>query len=200
MAEDAGSFASRWSRRKVLVREGHKVPAAPVVEVVPVPAVAAVAVAPAAVPEAAAPEAPREPPPTLADVATLNRDSSYARFVTSDVTPEVKNAALKKLFTDPHFNIMDGLDTYIDDYGKPDPLPLSMLRQMTQAVALGLFDDDDKDKPAAITVATAPGALPQTDCPPAAPNEDTDLQLQPQHAAGCESTQPGAGQDPRREL
>ena len=207
MAEDAGSFASRWSRRKVLVREGHKVPAAPVVEVVvPVPMPSAVVVAPAPVLEAPAPEVPREPPPTLADVATLNRDSSYARFVTSDVAPEVKNAALKKLFSDPHFNIMDGLDTYIDDYGKPDPLPLSMLRQMTQAVALGLFDDDDKDKPAAIATnttnaaATAPSALPPPECPPAAPDEDTDLQLQPQHAAGCESPQPGAGQDPRREL
>jgi hypothetical protein len=33
----------------------------------------------------------------------------------------VRNAALKKLFTDPHFNVMDGLDVYIDDYGKPDP-------------------------------------------------------------------------------
>ena len=31
---------------------------------------------------------------------------------------------MKKLFSDPHFNVMDGLDTYIDDYGKPDPLPL----------------------------------------------------------------------------
>ena len=32
---------------------------------------------------------------------------------------------------------MDGLDTYIDDYGKPDPIPLSMLRQMNQAAVLG---------------------------------------------------------------
>ena len=31
---------------------------------------------------------------------------------------------MKKLFSDPHFNVMDGLDTYIDDYGKPDPIPL----------------------------------------------------------------------------
>jgi hypothetical protein len=58
------------------------------------------------------------------------------------VTPEVKNAALKTLFTDPHFNLMDGLDTYIDDYGKPDPLPAGMLRKMLQSQALGLFDDE----------------------------------------------------------
>ena len=50
---------------------------------------------------------------------------------------------MKKLFSDPHFNVMDGLDTYIDDYGKPDPIPLSMLRRMNQAAVLGLFDDED---------------------------------------------------------
>ena len=37
---------------------------------------------------------------------------------------------------------MDGLDTYIDDYGKPDPLPAGMLRQMAQSQVLGLFDDE----------------------------------------------------------
>jgi hypothetical protein len=34
---------------------------------------------------------------------------------------------------------MDGLDVYIDDYGKPDPLPAEMLRRMVQSQALGLF-------------------------------------------------------------
>ncbi len=59
----------------------------------------------------------------------------------------VRNAALKKLFSDPHFNVMDGLDTYIDDYGKPDPLPLTMLRRMRQSAALGLFEDDPVNVP-----------------------------------------------------
>jgi hypothetical protein len=61
-----------------------------------------------------------------------------ARGVTSDV----KNAALKKLFTDPHFNVMDRMDIYIDDYGQPDPIPLAMLRQMNGAKFLNLFDED----------------------------------------------------------
>ena len=63
------------------------------------------------------------PPPTLDDVAVLTRESDYSRFVAPDVDGGVSNAALKKLFSDPHFNVMDGLDTYIDDYSKPDPLP-----------------------------------------------------------------------------
>jgi hypothetical protein len=82
----------------------------------------------------------------MADVARLTRSSDYAPFVRSGVPSEVRNAAMKKLFSDPHFNVMDGLDTYIDDYGKPDPLPPGMLRQLNQATALGLFDDEDADK------------------------------------------------------
>ena len=53
---------------------------------------------------------------------------------------------MKKLFADPHFNVMDGLDTYIDDYGKPDPIPLAMLRQMNQSKFLRLFDDDEEEE------------------------------------------------------
>jgi hypothetical protein len=43
------------------------------------------------------------------------------------------------MFTDPHFNIMDGLDIYIDDYSKPDPLPPGMLERMVQSDMLNLF-------------------------------------------------------------
>ena len=93
----------------------------------------------ASVSPAATPRDERPPPPTLADVATLTRESDYSRFVAPEVDGEVKNAALKKLFGDPRFNVMDGLDVYIDDYSKPDPLPASMLRQMAQAAFLGLI-------------------------------------------------------------
>jgi hypothetical protein len=83
--------------------------------------------------------------PTLDDVARLTRESDYAPFVRPGVDTEVKNAALKKLFSDPHFNVMDGLDTYIDDYGKPDPISPAMLRQLNQATSLGLFDVSPAD-------------------------------------------------------
>ena len=42
---------------------------------------------------------------------------------------------------------MDGLDTYIDDYSKPDPMPAAMLRQMAQSKFLGLFDDERATRP-----------------------------------------------------
>ncbi len=185
---DEGGFLSRWSRRKGQVRQGVAVaePLAP-------PAVLPRAVAlggertaqalggttaalqpsvPVAVadhaepaPAAAVPAAVVPPPPTLADVAQLTAESDYTRFVAPGVDSGVKNAALKKLFTDPHFNIMDGLDTYIDDYGLPDPLPAGMLRQMAQSHALGLFADDPPTPPPLTPPPlpislTAPGVAP----------------------------------------
>jgi hypothetical protein len=100
---------------------------------------------PSAAPSAAPMAAEPPPLPTLADVALLTRQSDYTPFMRPGVDMGVRNAAMKKLFTDPHFNVMDGLDTYIDDYGKPDPIPLSMLRQMNQSKALGLFDAEDDE-------------------------------------------------------
>ena len=145
----------------------------------------------------APPAVPAAPPPTLADVDALTTQSDYTRFVSRDVAPEVKQAALKKLFTDPHFNIMDGLDTYIDDYGKPDPLPPGMLRQMVQSKMLGLFDDEVEDDPA---VAAEPIALAAQPEPiQIAPDEDTDLQLQPDHDAGRAGLEPGAEPHPGRQ-
>lgn len=79
------------------------------------------------------------PGPSLEDVARLTRESDFSSFVTKDIHLDVHQAAMKKLFTDPHYNIMDGLDIYIDDYSKEDPLPPGMLELMRQSDMLGLF-------------------------------------------------------------
>jgi hypothetical protein len=80
------------------------------------------------------------PPVTLEDVEKIDRfDPDFSAFMKPDVDPAVQQAALKKMFTDPHFNIMDGLDIYIDDYSKPDPLPPGMLERMVQSDMLNLF-------------------------------------------------------------
>ena len=77
---------------------------------------------------------------TLEDVAQLKPDSDFSKFVNAEVGDEVHHAAMKKLFSDPHYNIMDGLDIYIDDYSKEDPLPAGMLEKMVQSSMLGLFN------------------------------------------------------------
>ena len=194
MAGEEGGFLSRWARRKSQAREGREPePAPPLPAPIEVPALAAGPVAAEAETPVSA-EMPAEPALTLDDVATLTTESDFSRFVAHDVDPTVKNAALKKLFTDPHYNVMDGLDTYIDDYGKPDPLPEGMLRQMVQSQFLGLFDDEKKtDEPAAESAAPA-SADPKEE----ASNEDADLRLQPHHAADAGDPgagEPGAGED-----
>lgn len=157
MNDERDSFLSRWSRRKAAVRGGEAVPpeapAAPAAPAADLPATIH------ARPEVAAPEVPL---PTLADVAALKPGDDIARFVVRGVDESVKRAALKTLFADPHFNVMDGLDVYIDDYGKPDPIPPDILRRLTQSETLGLFDP--------VAEEAAPG--PQT-VPAAAPGPET---------------------------
>ena len=190
MAEEASGFLSRWARRKEQARSGLE-PAPEPPTVLEAPDL----VAPPATQAELVAQPPAEPLPTLADVAQLTHDSDYTRFVAPGVEADVKNAALKKLFGDPHYNVMDGLDTYIDDYGKPDPIPLAMLRQMNQSRILRLFDDDEEeDDDSAKKIADpAPPALSSEPAKP--PDDDPDLRLQPLDAAGLPGPEPGAGQD-----
>jgi hypothetical protein len=80
-----------------------------------------------------------ETAPTLEDVLKLTKDSDFSAYVKPGIDPQVQQAAMQKLFSDPRYNIMDGLDIYIDDYSKPDPIPLDMLKKMNQSKMLGLF-------------------------------------------------------------
>jgi len=111
-------FLRRWARRKTEVRTGAvRVPEEP---------------APVAVP-AVVDAAPPVPLPTMDDVARLTRDSDFSAFVARGVDAAVRRTALKKLFADPHFNSMDRLDVYIDDYTKPSPVSEAMLASLTHA-------------------------------------------------------------------
>ncbi|OSZ76579.1 DUF3306 domain-containing protein [Hydrogenophaga sp. IBVHS1] len=152
-SEDDSNFFSRWSRRKVQVRTGEPLPAEP--PVAPAAPVVVVVAAPVTVPKAEPlPEQPAaEAPPvlTLEDVARLTPESDYSAFVARGVPADVRNAAVKKLFTDPHYNVMDGLDIYIDDYSKPSPLSVADMAKMVGAQFLKLVDDpEDKPKVAAL--------------------------------------------------
>ena len=181
-------FFSRWSRRKARAREA----AAPPPE------------EPANVPPADA--SPAGPAPTMEDVERLTPESDYARFVARDVGSDVKRAALKKLFSDPHFQQMDGLDVYIGDYGTPDPIAPAALRQMAQARLVGLLPGETSDEHDAARGA-AEGAAPKlprsltphhtTPAPaadaPAACDENPAVQLQPDDAAGRPGPGEGAG-------
>jgi len=193
-------FLSRWSRRKAQLRTGGQsgpVPAAPPVATPPTTPPTTLPttlpttppqIAPLTPESAAPPVAEAAPPPTMNDVAALNRESDYSRFVMPDVDDGVKSAAMKKLFSDPHFNVMDGLDTYIGDYNTPDPIPLAMLRKMNQSKFLRLFDDEEHDE-------ERDDNQPPATTPPPEPIADdhADLRLQQDDAAGRPGPDEGAG-------
>ena len=147
----ADGFLGRWSRRKQDERAGL-----PLEEPVPAPQLPESVAVTAPVSSTATPPATEPAPLTLADAQSLTLQSDFAPFIARGVAPDVKNAALKTLFTDPHFNVMDGLDIYIDDYTKPSPLPLSVLRQMVSAKALGLVEDDEEGAKAALSASEDP--------------------------------------------
>jgi hypothetical protein len=209
--EAPAGFLSRWSRRKAEVREG-RAPEEPT----PAPAVAqranVVALNPssAQVPHPPAVnaaqaaslsnEAAAKPMPSLADAQQLTPESDFTDFMARGVAPDVKNAAMKKLFTDPHFNVMDRLDIYIDDYSQPDPLPLAMLRQMTSAKTLNLFDDEPEstaqanagDKPVAEPSKVVAQSVPTENNSNIEPttHDHADLRLQPDPTSGPQGTEP----------
>ena len=138
-------FFSRWSKRKQALAQGLPVaepepskptPARPVQ-----PPVASVLKAREGQPDrvhtdAHAPETEQgaiPELPSLEDARALTPKSDFRPFMQQGVASDVRNAAVKKLFTDPHFNVMDGLDIYIDDYSKSDPLPLAVARELLAA-------------------------------------------------------------------
>lgn len=223
MAQDNESFFSRWSRRKAQDRVGQPVAAEPVTPAPVEPPPKPVAVAPVAPAPAPAAEPAPAPAPTLDDVAQLTPQADFSPFVAKTVPSEVRNAAVKKLFADPHFNVMDGLDIYIDDYTKPSPLSKLELAKMVGAQFLKLVDEpqekaaateasaasstDTESDPKTATEAAAdpaPASDPvaaDTDLPAQAteppqplPHDDhADLQLQPDHAPERESPGGRAG-------
>ncbi|MDA0225533.1 MAG: DUF3306 domain-containing protein [Proteobacteria bacterium] len=92
---DGDPFLSRWSRRKL---ESNRTPA---------PAPDATADSPA---------------PDLPSLESLTPDSDFSGFMHRKVDDKLRRAALKTLFADPAFNVVDGLDDYADDYTKLEAL------------------------------------------------------------------------------
>jgi hypothetical protein len=211
-------FLGRWARRKQEVREGKPVaePVPPAPAVVSTQAVASSVTASdgkAPIEGRALAQPDPVPLPTLDDVQALTPASDFQPFMLQGVAQDVRNAAVKKLFADPHFNVMDRLDIYIDDYSQPDPLPAAMMRRMASAKTLNLFDEENDgasntptvgdvadtptppDVAQSVTLAESP-ALPASAPNPLTaltPTEDahTDLRLQPDDAPQRESAGPG---------
>ena len=146
---------------------------------------------------------------TLEDVAKLTPESDFTSYMTQGVSPEVRNAAMKKLLADPHYNIMDGLDIYIGDYNTPDPLPEGMLAKMVGAQFLGLVKAPEVVAQSAPSETQSPEPAPSQENVPdpdtnsaaspatlendPASHDHTHLRLQPNDAPADPEVGPGAG-------
>ena len=139
MSQDPRDFLSRWSRRK---RE-----------------VAAAKAAPAKATELASAEAPK--PAELPPVDSLTFESDFSAFLRANVEESVKRAALKKLLHDPRFNVMDGLDTYIDDYTQNEGISEEMLKTLDHARSTLFGPRDETEKAEAETPASEAPAQEQ---------------------------------------
>ena len=153
------NFLSRWSRRKTESKVGtanpvEEVPAQPTPEAQPVGLPADLARAEPA-PVITKPEAQALPP-----VESLTPESDFSPFMKAEVDPGVKRQAFKKLIEDPRYNVMDGLDVYIDDYSKEDPLPAGWLEKMNQVKHLGIFRQPEEGAEAQALAETIPEAAP----------------------------------------
>lgn len=134
----ADGFLGRWSRRKAGLEPEGLDRSAPELKskVTPSP----VPHDKQAIESTPAPAEEEVLPPTLEEAEAIDRFApDFSAFMQPNVDPAVQQAAMKKLFSDPHFNIMDRLDIYIDDYSIPDPIPMEMLKRMVQSESLGLF-------------------------------------------------------------
>lgn len=118
------AFLDRWSRIKREVRAG--------------------AVPPGTV------ETPAQAPvlPSLEVLAAQGLDADFAAFMQKGVSEAARRAAIQQLFKQPVFNVMDGLDVYIEDFNIYEPLTAAELPGLAHARAM-LFPEteDDKDEP-----------------------------------------------------
>lgn len=103
------AFLARWSRRKREIRAG--------------------AVPPDEAKRAAAPA----PLPSFEALAAQGLDADYSAFMQAGVAAEVRRTAIKQLFGQPVFNVMDGLDVYIEDFNIYEPLTHAELPNLAHA-------------------------------------------------------------------
>ena len=97
------NFLSRWSRRKQTVKSGELSEPEESLETTDGLSVAQEEV----------------PPLTDADmppIESLTEDSDYSGFMSPGVSEELRQIALRKLFSSAAFNVVDGLDDYDEDF------------------------------------------------------------------------------------
>jgi hypothetical protein len=145
------AFLDRWSRRKQEQAQEQATP-------------------PPAAPAQAGAVPPAAP---LPPVESLKPDSDFTPFMASNVMPETRRAALKRLFTGGEFNAPDPFEPYSIDFNLAETMPEEMAKTLNHAKRV-LFDD--KPKPAETQAqAEAPTESPPSPQPQAQTTELKDV-------------------------
>jgi len=113
-------FITRWSRLK---RDGEKDAAAQAREDVP--------------------QKSEERAPALPPVESLTPESDFSAFMAGGVQDTLKRAALKKLFSDPHFKGPDLFEPFSGDWTGGEAISGEMLATLNQARTV-LFREEEK--------------------------------------------------------
>lgn len=138
-------FLGRWSRVKREVASGA----------VPPGTVAADAAAPAL--------------PSLETLATQGLDADLSAFMQAGVEEGMRRAAVKQLFKQPIFNVMDGLDVYIEDFNIYEPLTAAELPGLAHARSM-LFGEPDAVTTEVVTTEAQAQATTVSACNDTAPD------------------------------
>jgi hypothetical protein len=83
------------------------------------------------------------PAPVLPAIDKLTPESDFTGFMHPKVDDALRRVALKKLFSDPHFNLPDPYEAYSGDWTVGEPISEELLAGLNQARTL-LFDKQDK--------------------------------------------------------
>ena len=117
MSEEKEAFLDRWSRLKR--EQPEEKPAVPETKQ-----------------EAAAP---------LPPVEGLKPDSDFTPYMDPRVADDTRRSALKKLFSDAHFNTPDPFEPFSGDWNIAEPIPPEMLKQLEHAKEV-LFGEEEEQK------------------------------------------------------
>jgi hypothetical protein len=166
LQDEAGDFLARWSRRKLEARAGSGDDSPEVLQTEE----------PHAVPPVAAPPERELTDADMPPLDSLTADSDFTPFMSQGVSDGLRRLALRKLFSQPSFNITDGLNDYDEDFTEFAGLGSVVTHEMKRLLK--------REQAAAKAQGTATEAVPE----PGA-------QLPPDRPPGEADVEPVAGSD-----
>jgi hypothetical protein len=105
-----------------------------------------------------------KPAPPLPSVDKLSPESDFSPFMHPKVQDALRRVALKKLFSDPHFNIPDPYAPYSRAFPVGDPIAPELLATLKQAEQL-VFGNKEEEKQTKDDVASQQEEKPKADEP-----------------------------------